>query len=154
MGLIYTAVVEQIAVTAIQDFLEITAPSDSIVKILSARLGQNSDPADAQAELLPVQITRYATGGSGGTAAIAANPHEVGSPTKGSTVDRNNTTQGGTPLVIVADVFNVQAGWIYQPPPEEQIIISPLGILAIELPVAPADELTMSGSITFEEIGG
>lgn len=150
----YTAVMEQVSVSAIQDLFEITAPADSVVVLHACTIAQTSDVGDAAEEILPVRITRYATGGSGGTLNIAANPHEVGAPTKGSTVDRNNTTQGGTPTVVHADAFNIRVGWQYRPTPEERIVISPSGILAIELPVAPADAITVDASITFEEIGG
>jgi len=154
MGMVYSAVMEQIAVSALQDLFQITAPADSIVELISVVIGQSSDFGDAAAEGLPIQITKYATGGSGGTLNIAAPPHEDGFPTKGSTVDRNNTTQGGTPTVVHADTFNIQAGWQYKPIPEERHTISPGGIIAVELPVAPADAITMTATITFEEKGG
>lgn len=154
MGMIYTATMEQISVSALQDLFEITAPTDAIVKLHEVKIAQATDFGDANEEILPIQLTRYATGGSGGTLNIAANPLEVGFPTKGSTVDRNNTTQGGTPTVIHADAFNTRTGWHYVPPPELRPVISPGGILAVELPVAPGSAITMTASITFEEIGG
>ena len=152
-GLVYTASIEQIAVSAIQDLFEITAPADAVVELLAVRVGQDTEEGDAAAEMLPIQITRYSTGGSGG-ATLTSRPHHVGGPAAGSTVDRNNTTQGGTPVVVLSDAFNVQAGWLYQPIPEERIYVSPSDILAIELPVAPADAMTVSASITFKELGG
>ncbi len=150
MGRIYTSSVEQIAVTAIQDLFEVTVPSTGMVRILSVHIGQSNLAGDAAAEMLPIQIVRYATGGSSGALAVPA-PHLVGSAASAVVVDRNNTTQGGTPTLIHADAFNVQAGWIYQPIPEEMIWIPPSGILAVELPVAPTGSTTVSASLTFEE---
>lgn len=153
MGMIYTATIEQIAVTVAQDLFTITAPADAVVILHSCYIGQETDEGDAQAEMLPVQITRYGTAGSAGTG-LTGRPHDVGYAAHGSTVVRNNTTQGGTPVVILGDCFNVQAGWQYRPTPEERITISPSGVIAIELPVAPADSLTITASLIFEEIGG
>lgn len=150
VGRAYTASFAEIAVTAIQDALEVVAPSDGVVEILSARMSQSSDEGDAQAEMLPVTISRAATSGSGG-ASVTPRPHVVGHPAFGGTAERNNTTQAGTPTVIIADCFNVQAGWLYVPVPEERIWLPPSGIAVMTLNVAPADSLTMSGSITFAE---
>ncbi len=153
MGIMYTASFTEVAVSAAQDIFELTAPSDAAVIIHSCYIGQSSDFGDSAAEGLPINITRYSTGGSGGST-LTERPHEVGSPASGSSVEANNTTQGGTPVVVASDDFNVQAGWQYRPTPEERITVSPSGIIAIELPAAPSDALTMSGSLTFEEIGG
>ena len=154
LGRMYTAQVSGIAVTAIQDFFEVNAPADSVVVIHSIRIAQYSDVGDAAAEMLPVQITR-STGASGSSGTTpTARPHHLGDAAFGGTVEVNNTTQATTTVVVLSDAFNIRAGWLYNPPPDERIVISPSGILVVELPVAPADELTMQGSITFEEIGG
>jgi hypothetical protein len=154
MGRVYTATFSGVAVTAAQDLFELTLPADMVVRILSCRIGQTSDAGDAAAEMLPIAITRYATNGSGGSSGVTSRPHHSGDAASTVTVDTNNTTQGGTPVVVLADAWNVQAGWLYQPPPDEMIYASPNSIIAIELPSAPADSITMEGSITFEEIGG
>jgi hypothetical protein len=147
----YTANVS-VAVTAAQDFFEVNAPSTGIVVVHRIFLGQSSDAADAQAEMLRVQIERGGgTAGSGGTTPTAA-PHCVGHAAFGGTVEANNTTQVGTPTTIYEEAFNVQAGWFWVPTPEERIIIPPSGILVVAIPTAPTDSLTMQGSITFEEI--
>jgi len=154
MGRIYTATLSAIAVTAIQDLWEINAPSDAVVILHSCEIGQNTDFGDAEAEGLPVQISRATgTAGSGG-ASVTPTPLEVGDAAYGGTVERNNTTQAGTTTVIHTEVFNIQGGWLYLPPPEKRIVISPSGVLVIELPVAPTDSITVYSTITFEEIGG
>ena len=153
MGMIYSASFTDVAVTAAQDLFELTAPSDAVCIIHSCYIFQNTDFGDSAAEGLTISITRYSTSGSaGGT--VTERPHEVGFPAAGAAVEINNTTQGGTPVIIMSDCFNVQAGWQYRPTPEERIVVSPSGIIAIELPSAPTDSLTMSGTLTWEEIGG
>lgn len=154
MGRMYTASFEAVAVTAIQDLFELNAPADAAVVLHSFEIGQTSDAADAEAEMLRCTISRAPTAsGSGGTAATAR-PHNEGDAAFGGTVEVNNTTQATGTVVIKPIPFNVQAGCIYQPTPEERIVISPSERLVVELPAAPADSLTMSGSITFEAIGG
>ena len=154
MGRMYTASFGGVAVTAIQDLIELNAPSDSVVVIHSAFIGQSSDAGDSEAEMLRVQISRSTgTSGSGGTT-LTARPHNVGDAAFGGTAEANNTTQATTTVTIHEETFNAQSGWYYQPTPEERVALSPGARVVIELPAAPADSLTMSGSITFEEIGG
>lgn len=156
MSNMYSATFSEIAVTAIQDLFELVAPADAIVVVHSIFLTQSTEEGDAQSEMLPIEITRgYTTSGSGG-ASVTPNPLESGSPAFGGTVERNNTTQAsaGTPLTLHAESFNLQIGWQYRPTPEERIVLSPSQRLVVELPVAPADSVTMSGTLIFEEIGG
>ena len=154
LGRMYTAQVSAVAVTNIQDFFEVNAPADSVVVIHSIRIAQYSDVGDAAAEMLPVQISRSTgSAGSGGTIPTAR-PHHLGDAAFGGTIEVNNTTQAGTTVVLLSETFNIRSGWFYNPAPDERMVVSPSGIVVVELPVAPADELTMEGSITFEEIGG
>lgn len=156
MGRIYTATFSEIAVTAIQDIFELVAPADAIVKIHRIELGQRSDVGDAAEEILLVQLTSgHTTSGSSG-AAVTPVPREFGDAAFGGTVERNNTTQAvdGTIVEHHNWVWNIRGPFDRVFTPEEMPIISPSRRCCIELPVAPADSLTMSGTITFEEIGG
>ena len=151
MGLTYSAEFSGSAQTLARDIFEITAPSDAVVRILSCRIGQSTDEADAEAEMLLVQIQRY-TSTDGDGSSITPRPHHVGYPAAGSTV-RGPGTEGVTKTDLLSEPFNVQAGWLYQPTPEEWFYLSPSGKLAIFVE-APADSLTYHGTLTFEEIGG
>ena len=155
MGRVYSASFDGVAVTAIQDLFELVAPSDAAVVLHSAYVGQSSDSGDSESEMLRVTISRTdnTASGTGGTAPTAR-PHEAGDAAFGGTVEVNNTTQATVTTVVQAYAFNIQAGWFYQPVPEERIVLSPSGTLVVELPAAPSDSLTMSGTITFEAIGG
>ena len=48
-----------------------------------------------------------------------------GSRSAGVTVETNNTTVAadGSPVTLLADSFNVQAGWRYLPLPEERFVL-------------------------------
>ena len=151
--MMYTTSFTNVAVTAAQDFFELTAPADAIIIIHSCYISQNTDYGDSAAEGLTINVTRYSTSGSGGTTPTPR-PLEVGMSASGATSEANNTTEGGTPIVVHSECFNIQAGWVYRPTPEERIVCSAGDIIAINLPSAPTDSLTMSGTLYFDEIGG
>lgn len=153
MGRMYAATFASVAVTAAQDLFTIGAPSDACVIIHSVQIGQSSDAKDAEDEQLPLLVHRPSAAGSGGTAGTAR-PLNVGDAAFGGTVDLNDTTQSTPGNIILADAFNVRAGWVWIPTPECRPVISPSGFLTIELAAAPADSLTMSGTVMLEEIGG
>ena len=111
--------------------------------------------ADAAAEALKIQfITGHATSGSGGSA-MTPTKLETGFAAAGSSCEVNNTTiaSTGTAVVKHQDVWNVQLPYQYRPMPEEMIVLSPSERLVVRMP-APADSLTVSGSMIIEEIGG
>lgn len=153
MGRIYTVVFEKVAVTVAQDLFEIVAPADAVVVLHKAHCSQDSDEGDTEAEMLSILIHRGSTSGSGGSTPTPE-PAEEGDAAFGGTVETNNTTQSTEGEQVWAEAFNVQVGWHYIPTPETRPVISPSRRLIIELQDAPADSLTMSGSATFEEIGG
>lgn len=156
---IYVASFTAVAVTAAQDVFEIVAPATSRVRIRELRLGQYSDAGDAAAEMLSILALRgYTTTGSGGSAVTAANMAPVGLGTPlvaGSTVAANNTTVASTttPLTLLSAAFNIATGFHYCPRfPEERIEIAASQRLVFRI-TAPADSLTMNGTMLFEEIG-
>lgn len=155
MGQLYTAQFTATAVTAQVDLFELNVASTKAVRIHRCVIGQSSDPGDAQAEMLGITFVRgYTTSGSGGS---APTPQKLatGLGAAATTVETLNTTlaTGGTASVLEADAFNVAVGYRYQPAPEERIELAPSERLVIRLGGAPADSLTMSGTLVFEEIG-
>lgn len=149
----YSVVFEEVAVTAAQDLFEINAAADSIVVLHSFEISQSSDAGDAADEQLALLVHQGSTSGSGGSTPTAR-PFELGDAAFGGTVETNNTTQSTEGNQLYAAAFNIRNGFIYLPPPEQQIKISPSDRLIVELQTAPADSLTMSGTAVFEEIGG
>lgn len=153
MGRMYSATFEEVAVTAAQDLFELVAPADMSVAIHGLVISQSSDAGDAASEQLNVLVHRASTSGSGGSVPTPA-PLAVGDAASTVTVEANNTTQGTEGTIIHSESFNVMAGLQIWLPPECRWMISPSGRLVVELQTAPADSLTMSGTIYFEEIGG
>lgn len=152
----YTAEFEAVAVTVAQDFFELQPADDVPVIIHAVYLSQTSDVGDAAEEILRIKIQRGATTvGSGGTdpTPVALEP---GNPSADTTVQANNTTEAtsGTVVDIHSDAFNIRTGWQYIPTPEMRPVSTQAeGFLTITLMAAPADSLTMSGTVYFEEIG-
>lgn len=156
LGRIYKAVFSKVSVTAAQDFFEVNAPSDSAVVIHGYKFSQSSDVGDAAEEILNLLLKKgMSTSGSGGST-ITSTPMQTGTPAYGGTVEANNTTKstGGSPVNGGSDSMNVRVGANEKFTPEERIVLSPGERFAIELVDAPADALTLSGEITFEEVGG
>lgn len=158
MGRMYRAQVSAVAVTAAQDIFEIVAPSDVLVIVHGWEVFQTSDVGDAAEELLRLQTTRGvgATSGSGGSSPTVQ-PIDNGDAAVSATVEANNTTQmtaGGGSLEVLE-----QYGWNVRMPreklyaPEERPIITPGERWTLALPAAPADSLTLTAMVTFEEIG-
>jgi len=151
----YSVQFNAVAVTAAQDLVEINAHATKPVTLISFALGQTSDAGDAEDEQLRILMIRgYTSSGSAGSSptAVALDP---GDAAFGGTTEVNNTTpaSGGSPVTCHAEVFNVRAGYVYCPVPEARIVVAANTRLVINLPTAPADSLTMSGTAVFEEIG-
>src|SRR3990167_8044114 len=152
-----------------QDLFELTAPSNSRVRVREVRIGQFSDAGDAAAELLSVRVIRFrgieadtGTMGSAGGTVTPGNIHGwSGAPSASSTVRKNNTVlaqdtgdgvSGVVAETLVADSMNIAAGWWYTPPEEEMIIVEKNDRIVVRLSNA-SDALSMNGTMLFEEIG-
>lgn len=155
MGQMYSVTVSAVAVTAAQDVFELNVASTKAVRIHGLVIGQYSDFADAQDELLSITlISGHATSGSGGSTPTPAKLGGAGLGAASSTVEANNTTiaSTGTPLTHHADAFNVRAGYQYRPTPEERPEFAPSSRVVVRI-TAPADSLTLNATLIFEEIG-
>ncbi len=151
-GLAYTATFSAASVSAAQDVFEIVAPSTDPLFIKFISLGQYSDFGDAQAEILSVLIIRgYTTSGSSG--GTPPTPQRLlGGTGSNATVEINNTSvaANGSPITVWADSFNVAAGWVWPPAKDMVIGLAPSERLVVRI-TAPADALTMNGTISWEE---
>lgn len=154
MGRLYTSVFQAVAVTAAQDLLSLLAPAATIIKLHYFSCGQSSDFGDAQDELLRIRIQRgMTTVGSGGSAP-AMNPVDAQNTMAAlATARANDTTaaSAGTITQIIEECFNVRSGYIFMPLPDYRPTIAVGTRLAFNLVGAPADSLTMSGTIIWEE---
>lgn len=159
MGRVYTVGFDNVSVTAIQDFFEITPADDKPIKLRGLVISQtgSSDVGDAQEEMLPIKISRgFTTGGSGGSAPTPQALDPAGAAA-GFTSEVNNTTVAttGTETVLHYDNFNVRAGYmIWWPQDCEPKASQANTTLTVRLTRAPAgaDAITLSGTLYVEEV--
>jgi hypothetical protein len=153
---VYTAPFSAIAVSAAQDLWELNTHASSRVRIREIRFGQYSDAGAAEAEILGVTMTRgYTSSGSGGSTITPVNVSGLtGALSAVTTVERNNTTQASTSgTQVFADAWNVQAPFLYLPAEDDQRFVIEVSTRFVVSITAPADGITLNGTITFEEIG-
>lgn len=154
MGRLYTVQFNAVAITLTQDLFEIVAPATDIIKIHEISVSQVTDFGDAEAEILGLLLkSGQTTSGSGGTAPTAV-PILIGDSAFGGTTEVNNTTKAtvGTIVTHHAWTWNIRMEFLKIFTPETMPILSPSRRMTLEL-TAPADSITTSGYIIFEEIG-
>lgn len=156
MGQMFTAQFNGVAVTAQQDFFEIVAPADGVVVIHELELSQSSDVGDAAEEGLSILLKSGATtSGSGGSTPTAI-PIMLDGTAFAGTVGANNTTKANTGTIVTHAAWNWNIRMPFQKlwTPETRPVVSPSRRMTVELATTPADSLTVSGTLTFELIGG
>lgn len=157
MSQMYSAVFSSVAVTAQQDFFEIIVPATKVVVIHSVELTQSTDVGDAAAEGLAILHKRGvgSTSGTGGTQAATPAKLETGSATAAATYDFNNTTKmtAGTISTLHSGNWIIQSPYLWLPTPEMRHVLAPSERYTVELATTPADSITVSGTLVFEEIG-
>ena len=156
MGRMYTATFNNIDVSSAQDLFELVAPADAIVVLHDIHLSQNSDVGDTEEEVLCVELTSgYTLSGSGGSS-VTPVPILLGDAAFGGTCEVNNTTRALSGTIVTHAVWNwnIRVGFDKVFTPETRPILSPSRRMCLGLPIAPNDTVIMSGTITFEEIGG
>lgn len=146
---IFTATLGGIAIVAAQDIFEITAGAKRVI-IRGVLLNQFSDFGDAQAEILSVSIIRGQAAGTGGSVITPTNL-KSGGVAPGAAVKGNVTGPGAGGTLILADGWNVAAGWTYLPVKAERIDLVPGERAGIRIN-APADSLTCNQTLIFEEV--
>lgn len=143
------------AVTAQIDVFEISPADDKPVQIHEIRLWQTTDLGDAAEEIIGLQIIRgFTTSGSGGAAAVVGQ-RQLNDAAQGFSAEVRNTTLAntGTTQTLLSDAWNVRVPYIWTPTPETRPIVSQSSTtLVVRLMAAPADSLTMFGSMTVEEM--
>lgn len=154
MSRFYSITFENVSVSAAQDLFEISPADDKPCTIHAIELSQISDVGDAAEEMLRLEIVRGYASGSGGSAftPVALNPND---PASSFSAEINNTTIGaaGSPVVVYAAAFNIRSGWLYVPTPEcRPIVTQAQTTLQVRLMAAPADAVTMSGTMIVEEM--
>lgn len=151
----YTVQFNNVAVTAQQDFIEVTAASTKPLVLVAFGISQLSDTGDAAEEGLSILIkSGQTTSGSGGSSYTPV-PTDPTFAAAGFVAEINNTTKAtaGTIVTHYAYSWNVRVGQDNILPDPMTIMLSAGRRMTIELATTPADSLTCSGYAVFQEIG-
>jgi hypothetical protein len=158
MGRVYTVPLQLTAYTAQIDLFDIAPADDKPVILHAIYLGQTTELADAAEEQLGIQIIRgFATVGSGGSS-VTATPVNPSDTAAGATCRTGDTTiavvGGGSTTHIHADTWNIRAPYqiIWTPEMRPQCSQGQTRIV-VRLTGAPADSVTLAGTLYFEEQG-
>lgn len=157
MGRLYTATFQNVAYTAANDFFEVLTSSAVCAIIHRVNLTQSTEAGDSAAEMVRItlhRVTGAPTSGSGGTTPTPI-PHSPGDAAAVVTVEANNSTplSGGTSVLLLEEAVNVFSGFDHFPAPEQRFVIAPSTRFMVKLASTPADSISFSGYVTFEEIG-
>lgn len=151
----YTVVFEKIAVSAVQDLLAVKGATGKTVRIIDYTVicVDTTAPANTQMALRCSYLPATVTDGSAG-AAVTPRPADPGDAAATATARRNDTTpatSSGTKVTLRESGCNVYQGdqYTFPAPP----IIAASTQFVLEIITTPAAALTLSGSVTFEEIG-
>ncbi len=154
MGQIYSASFADVAVSAAQDLFSLLVGADEPIHILGCVISQNSDVGDAVAESLTIKIIRgWGTVGSGGSAPTGIALSSKQGPAT-TTVRANDTTEAssGTDVLMHSECWNIAVPWIYMPIPELRVRVDQGDdLVSVSLITVPADAITTSGTIYWEE---
>lgn len=155
MGRVYSVNFENVAVTAAQDFFEISPTDDKPVRLLGLFLSQSTETGDAAEEMMRVEVVRgHSTGGSGGSAQTPV-PIDPADTAAGFAAEVNNTTiaSAGTGLILHSEAFNIRSGlamfWTPETAPKAN---QGNTTIVVRLMANPADSVTMNGTLYVEEL--
>lgn len=150
MGRVYSLQFNKVAVTVVQDLLQIEAKIVPVI-IHEITISQSSDVGDAAAESLLIRLKKV-------TDTVTDDVVEVkfdeGDSAANANLAVNETTQLVAGVeVLRSEVWNIALPFTYLPTPEMRPVISVDDTFVVDLADAPSDSITVSGTLVFEEIG-
>lgn len=152
MSFLYSAPLDALAFTLATDVFEVTVAADRPVRPYRLRLGQTTDLGDANEEVLRIGLYRAVTAGSGGTALTEDQYQDGDAPAPTATVIANHSTAstGGALIDIIPWNIRVPLNevWLPEERPRFDATEDPFSFRLLS---APADSLTISGVLIFEE---
>lgn len=153
MAFFYTASQDAQAITTATDLLFCTVAADKPVRLWGFDIGNTTDLGDAAEEVLKIGIYTGVTGGGGGSALTEVAIHELG-PTPGAAWVGTGTasTSGTLRKTIYWNVRQAGPAWIAQLPDACVVCSAANDPIAFRLIAAPADSITLSYEVLWEEL--
>lgn len=151
IGRVYSVPFENLSVTndSDQDIFEIVNGSTSALVLLGFELYS----ATTSDERVRLRLLRRSTTGSGGSAATEV-PLDGGNTVSAAAAVATLVTAPGTAgSILKAWYWSQLSPLIYLPTPEEQVIVSPSGRVALNLLTAVASTRNWSGFVKWAEVG-
>lgn len=158
MALIWSAVGTKTAVTTTCDLMTIVPAAGKPVRLYSIRVSQNNKAQDANDAMQRIGIvtgnTTTGSGGSGVTQHMLTSPGAAATGSSTCTAFNSTIASAGTAVTLVEDNFDVRAGWLWIPTPDERIDVPvTTNRVCIRLLDAPAASTSYSITVNFEELG-
>lgn len=154
--IIYTANFDAQAVTTATDMFEITPATDRPCVVFGISLLQTTDLGDTNEEVLRIGLYRDVTAGSGGSALTEVVYTNVSAAAAATAAVRSlgTASTGGTLIDIIGWNIRIPLLWIPIPDmrPHFCNIAAEGPTSSFRLIGAPADSITVSGCIYWEEI--
>ena len=160
MAGIYSAQFTNVGVTVAQDFFGISSPTSGSGILLACFISQTTETGDSEEEMLHWYIKTGATTVGSGGSDPANVPTRLGMPAATADARANDTTEASAGTIVThhSETFNIRVGLQYMPIPELRIWWGELAAgttthLEVGLTTVPADSITMSGVVYWEETG-
>ena len=155
MGRIYTARFANTAITAQQDIIALVAPATAVVVIHEIGIGNQTEVGDTEEEMLSLSWFSGATTVGSGGSVVTPTPHLILDAVAATTSRKNDTTiaSAGTIVEHYSWEWNVRVPFERIWTPETRPVLSPSRRGTFNLTKTPADSVTLSAYIVFEEIG-
>lgn len=148
---IYSGVFDNTAVSTATDIFHVTPAANRPVRLIGMTLGQTSDLGDAAEEVLRIGLYRGVTGGSGGTAITEVAYDSPTGPTASAAVLTLNTSASTSGTLLEVITWNIRVPLMWFPIPElRPDITAAEGVVAMRLIGAPADAITLSGTLFWQ----
>lgn len=150
---VYRAVISASGVNSARTLMYITAPTNKVVEVLSAKIGDNSNATNQQLEAC---FQLIGTLGTPTGTSLTPTKSEQGDQAAGSTVVGNVTAS--EPTYTANTQFDLQgfamlAGYQHAPVPEERLVIAGTASWGLRLLTASPTSFVADVEICFREIG-
>jgi len=153
MGYKYSAPIDALAFTTATDVFEVTVATDRPVVVHQMRLCQTTDLGDAQEEVLRIGLYRGVTAGSTGTSLTEVAYDQADNPavTAAVVANRGTASTGGTLIDMIGWNIRIPLNEIWTPELRPRIDAGE-DPFSFRLLAAPADSVTVSGCLIWEEV--
>lgn len=151
MSRFYSVSIDNGAVTAATDLFELTAATNIPIRIWGWNISQDTDTGDAAEEVLQLYLKHAVTAGSGGTA-VTPSRHVPSDVAASATCNRNVSTAATGGTVVATRGWNIRMPEDHWFTPESAPVFHAGNDPVVLSNSAPADSITVSGYLIFEEI--